>query len=71
MLVKVEESVVKQEDITGEDPLSDSSTDHSVSCSVCSKVFKDSSMLTIHMWIHVGQDRNLIRDTGENRSDLG
>ena len=55
----MEERVEKQEAITEDDPLSDGKNVHPASCNVCSKVFQDSSMLTIHMWIHISQARKL------------
>ena len=52
--VKLEKSVVKKKAITEESPLADSKGTQPVSCNVCSKIFKDSSMLSIHMWLHTG-----------------
>ena len=54
-----QEATAKQGDIPAENSVSDSQENQPVSCNVCSKVFQEISMLSIHMWLHNGQDRNL------------
>ena len=52
MIIHIEESLFKKEDITDED-IVDTRETQSVFCNICSKRFDDSNLLAIHMNIHL------------------